>query len=216
MSIRVGTNFFIVDPMHAFQLNVVKTAFKYSFGDRMDEEQRTDVAGYLDEIDLPLDIRVKGKRNPEQKWFSASAVDDFFLGCDEGARKVQPLADNIWEIVQRVFPLTPPKDLPMLRRRQQEQEMLGQASRPPHRLTSPSPTLRLVGVASDLHPWEGSAIQQSLLRNALTRMAAHRIAQLPARQILRQRCADSQGSETWTYPPWFNFCVHVLVHAHSK
>ena len=112
--------------------------------------------------------------------------------------------------------LTPPKDLPMLRRRQQEQEMLGQASRPPHRLTSPSPTLRLVGVASDLHPWEGSAIQQSLLRNALTRIAAHRIAQLPARQILRQRCADSQGSQTWTYPPWFDSCVHVLVHAHSK
>ena len=104
MSIRVGTDFFIVDPMHAFELNVVKTAFKYSFGDRMDEEQRTDVAGYLDEIDLPLDIRVKGKRNPEQKWFTASAVDDFFLGCDEGARKVPALSDNILEIVQRVFP----------------------------------------------------------------------------------------------------------------
>ena len=40
MSVRVGTDFFIVDPMHAFQLNLIKTAWKYSFGDRMEEEQR--------------------------------------------------------------------------------------------------------------------------------------------------------------------------------
>ena len=51
MSVRVGTDFFIVDPMHALQLNLIKTAWKYSFGDRMDEEQRRSVAEYLDEID---------------------------------------------------------------------------------------------------------------------------------------------------------------------
>ena len=108
MSIRVGTDFFIVDPMHAFQLNLIKTAWKYSFGDRMDEEQRSSVAEYLTEIDLPLDIRANGRRNPEQKWFSASAVDDFFLGCDEGSRHVPALADNIWAIIERVFP--PPSE----------------------------------------------------------------------------------------------------------
>jgi hypothetical protein len=104
MTVRVGTDFFIVDPMHAFELNLIKTAWKYSFGDRMEEEQRDSVAEYLDEIDLPLDIRTKGKRNPEQKWFTASAVDDFFLGVDEGSRKVPALADNIWAILQRVIP----------------------------------------------------------------------------------------------------------------
>ena len=207
MSIRVGTDFFIVDPMHAFELNVVKTAFKYSFGDRMDEEQRTDVAGYLDEIDLPLDIRVKGKRNPEQKWFTASAVDDFFLGCDEGARKVPALSDNIWEIVQRVFPR--PTDSPA--------EASPDDPPPPAPPTHPpKPRPAPGGVGSVLRPWEGSAMQQSLLHNAPTRTGAHKGALLPAPPISTPRCADSQGLQTWTYQLWFGFCVHVSVHAHLR
>ena len=153
MSVRVGTDFFIVDPMHAFQLNLIKTAWKYSFGDRMEEEQRSSVAEYLDEIDLGLDIRVKGKRNPEQKWFRAAQVDDFFLGCEEGSRHVPPLADNIWAIVERVFPsptVAADPDPPPPPQPSQPPPSL------PHRPLHPSRV-----AVSAWHPLVGSAAPQS-------------------------------------------------------
>eukprot|EP00966_Prymnesium_polylepis_P148213 3423759-Prymnesium_polylepis.1 len=45
--IKVGTNRYIVDPLHCLLLNLAKTAWKYSFGDRMLPAQRESVAAYL-------------------------------------------------------------------------------------------------------------------------------------------------------------------------
>ena len=80
LPIRAGTDIFIVDLLHALNLNVAKTAWKYSYGDRMLEKQRLQAARHLNSIGIPLDVRAKGKRNPEQKWFSSSQFDGFVLG----------------------------------------------------------------------------------------------------------------------------------------
>ena len=69
-----GTKPFIVDPMHCLELNLMKTLWKYSFGDRMTDGDRELVAEYLTEIGLHLDIRAKGKRDPGQKWLSSAQV----------------------------------------------------------------------------------------------------------------------------------------------
>eukprot|EP00965_Chrysotila_dentata_P190724 6174057-Pleurochrysis_carterae.AAC.1 len=98
--VRVGTSFFVVDPMHCLQLNVAKTCWKYSVGDRMLEQHRARVAEYLDSIDCPLDLRAKGQRNPEQKWFSASSFDQLVLASTSGKGKSPGLAANIWAIVE--------------------------------------------------------------------------------------------------------------------
>ena len=78
---------FIVDPLHCLLLNLPKTAWKYSFGDRMDADQRERAAAYLSSVGLHLDIREKGKRDPQQKWFSGSQFDQFVLGT--GVKKNQ-------------------------------------------------------------------------------------------------------------------------------
>eukprot|EP00965_Chrysotila_dentata_P124195 4104591-Pleurochrysis_carterae.AAC.1 len=89
--------------MHCLQLNVAKTAWKYSIGDRMEEHQRIRVAKYLDSIGCALDIRAKGQRNPEQKWFSASTFDQFCCGSVASESSQSPgLATNIWAIIERI------------------------------------------------------------------------------------------------------------------
>ena len=65
--VRIGSKWLIVDPMHGLELNVAKTGFKYCFSDRMLDPQREAVAAYLVEIDCPLDVREKHKRDSSQK-----------------------------------------------------------------------------------------------------------------------------------------------------
>ena len=71
---------FIIDLLHALLLNLPKSGWKYSFGDRMNADQRERAAAYLTSIGLHLDIREKGKRDPQQKWFSGSQFDEFVMG----------------------------------------------------------------------------------------------------------------------------------------
>eukprot|EP00965_Chrysotila_dentata_P014330 474892-Pleurochrysis_carterae.AAC.1 len=75
--VRMGTEAYKVDPMHCLELNLAKTAWKHSFGIRMLPHHRERVAAYLDSIGCVLDIREKGKRDIQQKWFSASTVDEY-------------------------------------------------------------------------------------------------------------------------------------------
>jgi hypothetical protein len=49
---KSGTKCYIVDPMHGLELNLMKTLWKYAFGDRMTDADRELVAGYLLEIGL--------------------------------------------------------------------------------------------------------------------------------------------------------------------
>ena len=53
---KSGTKCYIVVPMHGLELNLMKTLRKYSFGDRMTDADREEVAGYLLEIGLHLDM----------------------------------------------------------------------------------------------------------------------------------------------------------------
>ena len=76
----IDMDVFIIDPLHALLLNLPKTAWKYAFGDRMDADQRERAAAYLTSIGCHLDLREKGKRDPQQKWFSGSQWDEFVLG----------------------------------------------------------------------------------------------------------------------------------------
>ena len=90
--VRLGTRWLIVDPMHGLELNVAKTGWKYTIGYRMLEPHREKVADYLASIGCYLDIRAKGTRNPEQKWFSAATFDEFTLGtarCADSAQRAQ-------------------------------------------------------------------------------------------------------------------------------
>jgi hypothetical protein len=104
MSNMSGTKPFIVDPMHGLELNLAKTLWKYSFGDKMTDTDRELVAGYLSSIGLHLDIRAKGKRDPQQKWFSAAQVDEFVLGTDQIAKSKSPgLVKNILAICEIIF-----------------------------------------------------------------------------------------------------------------
>eukprot|EP00965_Chrysotila_dentata_P220479 6191801-Pleurochrysis_carterae.AAC.1 len=110
--VRVGTSFFVVDPMHCLQLNVAKTCWKYSVGDRMLEHHRGRVAEYLGSIDRPLDLRTEGERNPDQKWFSASSFDHFVTCSTSKKGKSPGLAANVWAIVERVFDSSLPSASP--------------------------------------------------------------------------------------------------------
>ena len=95
---------FVIDPLHCLLLNICKSAWKYSFGDRMTPDQRTRVATYLLEIGLPLDIRELGKRNPQQKWFGGAQFDEFVLGVAHNAKSKSPgLVRNILAILELVF-----------------------------------------------------------------------------------------------------------------
>ena len=99
-----GTICMIVDPMHCLELNLAKTLWKYSFGDRMTAADRELVAEYLSAIGLHLDIREKGKRDPGQKWFSSAQVDEFVLGDAHYSKSKSPgLVKNILAIIELIF-----------------------------------------------------------------------------------------------------------------
>ena len=99
-----GTKPFIIDPMHALELNLLKTLWKYAFGDRMTDEDREMVAEYLSAIGLHLDIRAKGKRDPGQKWFSSTQVDEFVLGQELMSKSKSPgLVRNVLAIIEIII-----------------------------------------------------------------------------------------------------------------
>ena len=90
--------------MHGLELNLMKTLWKYSFGDRMTDEDRELVAAYLTEIGLHLDIRAKGKRDPQTKWFSAAQADQFILGMDHYSKSKSPgMVKNVLAIIEIIF-----------------------------------------------------------------------------------------------------------------
>eukprot|EP00965_Chrysotila_dentata_P167537 5532561-Pleurochrysis_carterae.AAC.2 len=62
------------------------------------------VAAYLDHSACSLDVRAKGSRNLEQKWFPAAAMDGFVLGKAHFSTPKSPgLSLNIWVLIERVF-----------------------------------------------------------------------------------------------------------------
>ena len=79
----------MIDPLHCLELNVAKTAFKYSFLDKMDDSIREKVTAYMAEIGCYLDLRAKGQRNPEQKWMTGATVDDYVLGKQRDLKSKQ-------------------------------------------------------------------------------------------------------------------------------
>jgi hypothetical protein len=92
----------IVDPLHCLFLNLPKTMWKYSFGDRMTNHQREAVAEYLGSIGCALDIRAKGDgRDADMKWFTGAIFQRLMEGTklgDEGGLK-----RNIEAIVDIIF-----------------------------------------------------------------------------------------------------------------
>eukprot|EP00965_Chrysotila_dentata_P213289 6187544-Pleurochrysis_carterae.AAC.1 len=62
------------------------------------------VKPYLDSIGCPFDVRAKGSRNLEQKWFSAASVDEFDMSNNASSNLNSPgLASSIWALVEAVF-----------------------------------------------------------------------------------------------------------------
>ena len=56
------------------------------------------------EIELHLDIRAKGKRDPQAKWFSAAQADAFVLGDSHYSKSKSPgLSKNVLAIVEIIF-----------------------------------------------------------------------------------------------------------------
>ena len=130
--LRMDSDFFVIDPLHCLELNVAKTAFKYSYMDKMDDAIRERVTAYMAEIGCYLDLRAKGQRNPEQKWMTGATVDDFVLGKDRDPKSKSPgLAINTQALCDLVYaplaaaasapaPPPPPKlTAPASRRRRQ-------------------------------------------------------------------------------------------------
>eukprot|EP00965_Chrysotila_dentata_P228233 6196489-Pleurochrysis_carterae.AAC.4 len=92
---RIGTDFFIVNPIYCLKLNLAKTAWKHSFGNRMLPYHRERIAEYLDKIGCPLDIRENGKRDSLQNWFTASSFDEYVNGASHRQKSASPgLADQ--------------------------------------------------------------------------------------------------------------------------
>ena len=104
MTNKSGTKPYLIDPMHCLELNLMKTLRKYSFGDRMTAADREMVAEYLSSIGLHLDIREKGKRDPGQKWFSSTQVDQYVLGSSHFKKSKSPgLVRNTLAICEIIF-----------------------------------------------------------------------------------------------------------------
>jgi hypothetical protein len=104
MTNKSGTKPYLIDPMHCLELNLMKTLWKYSFGDRMTAADREMVAEYLSSIGLHLDIREKGKRDPCQKWFSSTQVDQYVLGSSHFKKSKSPgLVRNTLAICEIIF-----------------------------------------------------------------------------------------------------------------
>ena len=132
----VDSGFFVIDPLHCLELNVAKTAFKYSFLDKMNDSIREKVTAYLADIGIYLDLRVKGQRNPEQKWMTGATVDDYVLGKQRDMKSKSPgLAVNTQTMCELVYaplaadasdpapepaaPAAPVRSAPASRRRRQ-------------------------------------------------------------------------------------------------
>ena len=92
----------LLDPLHAGLLNIPKTIWKYSFGDRMTNEQRELVAEYLESIGCPLDVRAKGDgRDANRKWFLGCVLQEFVEGTDKGNNP--GLMKNITAILDIIY-----------------------------------------------------------------------------------------------------------------
>ena len=130
--LQADSDFFVIDPLHCLELNVAKTAFKYSYMDKMDDTIREHVTSYMAEIGCYLDLRAKGQRNPEQKWMTGATVDDYVLGKERDPKSKSPgLAVNTQAMCDLVYaplaaaaaapaPPPPPKvTAPASRRRRQ-------------------------------------------------------------------------------------------------
>ena len=99
----------IIDPLHDLMLNIPKVKWKYSFGDRMTNEQRELVAEYLSLIGCPLDIRAKGDgRDANRKWFTGEVLQRFV----EGDGLSPGLAENIKAIMDIIYLKAPAPDPP--------------------------------------------------------------------------------------------------------
>ena len=90
----------VIDPLHCLMLNLPKVAWKYTFGDRMTNEQRELVALYLSSVGCPLDIRAKGDgRDANRKWFTGEVFQRFV----EGDSLSPGLAENIKAIMDIIY-----------------------------------------------------------------------------------------------------------------
>ena len=100
----VDSTFFVIDPLHCLELNVAKTAFKYSYLDKMNDPIREKVTSYMADIGCYLDLRAKGQRNPEQKWMTGATVDDYVLGKQRDLKSKSPgLAVNTQVLCDLVY-----------------------------------------------------------------------------------------------------------------
>eukprot|EP00965_Chrysotila_dentata_P052419 1738825-Pleurochrysis_carterae.AAC.1 len=88
--IEAGSDIFIVDMLHCIQLNVTKSAWKYSFADKLDEARREQATGYMESIDCYLDLRAKGQRKPKHKFMSGSTVDNYVMGRTRNPKSKSP------------------------------------------------------------------------------------------------------------------------------
>ena len=100
----------IIDPLHCLLLNLPKVVWKYTFGDRMTNEQRELVAEYLTSIGCPLDVRAKGDgRDANRKWFTGEIFQRFV----EGGGESPGLAENIKAIMDIIYLKAPaPVEVP--------------------------------------------------------------------------------------------------------
>eukprot|EP00965_Chrysotila_dentata_P070052 2313888-Pleurochrysis_carterae.AAC.1 len=81
--LKVGTDIFIVDLLHCVQLNVAKTAWMYTFADKLKPQRkgRERATAYMGSIGCYLDLPAKGQQNPENKFMTNGAtVDDYVMG----------------------------------------------------------------------------------------------------------------------------------------
>eukprot|EP00965_Chrysotila_dentata_P055549 1842847-Pleurochrysis_carterae.AAC.2 len=99
-----GTDIFIVDSLHALQLNAGKVAWKYSFVDKLTDPTREKATEYMESIGCYLDLRAKGQRDPQQKFMSGSTVDDYVLGkLRDRTSKSPGLAVNTLALCEIVY-----------------------------------------------------------------------------------------------------------------
>eukprot|EP00965_Chrysotila_dentata_P110688 3657377-Pleurochrysis_carterae.AAC.1 len=74
LMLKAGTDVFIVDALHCLQLNIAKTAWKYSYSNKIDEYARSRASEYMESIGCYFDMRAKGQRNPEHKFMPGSTL----------------------------------------------------------------------------------------------------------------------------------------------
>ena len=103
--------FIIIDPLHCLMLNLPKVIWKYSFGDRMTNDQRELVAQYLTDIGLPLDVRNKNDgRDANKKWFSGADFQKFCEGTGPADNPGPGLGEHIKAIMDIIYYKCPAPD----------------------------------------------------------------------------------------------------------